>query len=148
MAKGMEVQAPTSTTTDYLLMMDAKTTDCEELTSLVQESKYFTRLPIKIKIQELYLTKDQHRLDWNDPDRLEVVTILGSGHLVKTTINAWKNNFNSKGSKDLCNCPGGTSAKFSIWYADRDSPNPDKDQKHHADCTYYFKYSTPSEPPR
>ena len=34
-ARIMDVQAHTSTTIGYLLMLDAKTTDCEELTELV-----------------------------------------------------------------------------------------------------------------
>ena len=42
-------------------MLDAKTTDCTELTELVQESKYFAKLPIRIKVQELRLTKDQKK---------------------------------------------------------------------------------------
>ena len=63
MAKVMEVQAPTSMTVGYLLMLDAITTNYEELTSLVQEYKYFEKMPIKIKTQELHFNKNQLRLD-------------------------------------------------------------------------------------
>ena len=74
----MDVQAPTSTTIGYLLMLDAKTTDCEELTELVQESKYFAKLPIRIKVQELRLDspKTRRKKNWKDPDRVDVVTIV------------------------------------------------------------------------
>ena len=44
-------------------MLDAEMTDCEELTAIVQESKYFTHLPIRIKPQELRLTKDHKKKD-------------------------------------------------------------------------------------
>ena len=88
--KVMEVQASTSTYVGYLLMLDAQTTDCEELTSLIQESKYFANLPIKIKTQELRLTKDQKKTDLETPNRLEVVIIIGAGYLVKATIKGCK----------------------------------------------------------
>ena len=133
----MEVQAPTSTTVGYLPILDAKTIDYKELTSLVQESKYFTKLLIKIRTQELRLTKDQKKLDKNDTNRLEVVTILRVGHFVKTTIKACKKIFNSTGSRVIYYRPGGTSAKFFTWYAYRDLPNPDKDQKRHARIEMY-----------
>ena len=45
----MEGQAPAATSVGYLLMLDAKTTDCKELAALVQESKCFVNLPIKLK---------------------------------------------------------------------------------------------------
>ena len=89
-ARIMDVQAPTSTTIGYLLMLDAKTTDCVELTELVQESKYFAKLPIRIKVQELRLTKDQRKKDWKDPDRVDVVTIMCSANKMKPTIKACK----------------------------------------------------------
>ena len=78
-------------------------------------------------------------MDWNDSDRLEVVTILGTGHLVKDTIKAYKIIFKSTGSKDLCNRPGGTSAKFFTLYAYSDSPNLEKDQKRYARISMYKK---------
>ena len=87
--------------------MDTETTNCEELTSLVQESKYFANLPFKIKAQELQITKDQKKFDWKDSDRLEVVIIRGAGHLVKATVEACKKIFNSTKSRDLCNRLGG-----------------------------------------
>ena len=77
-------------------MMDAKMTGCKELTSLIQESKYFAKLPIKRNIQEVRLTKDQQKLDWNNPNRLDVVAILGAGHVVKATIKACKILLNRK----------------------------------------------------
>ena len=89
-ARVMEVQAPTSTTIGYLLMLDAETTDCEELTAIVQESKYFSNLPIRIKPQELQLTKDQKKKDWKDPDRLDVVAVICSANKTKATTKACK----------------------------------------------------------
>ena len=86
MAKVMEIQVPTSTTVDYLLGMDAKLVNCEELTTIIHCSKYFTKLLTTVKIQELRLTKDQQKLDRNDPDIMEVVTFFGAGHLVKATM--------------------------------------------------------------
>ena len=76
-------------------------------------------------------------MDWNDPNRLEVVTIFGTGHLVKGIIKMCKITFNRTGSRDLCNCPGGMSVKFFTRYADRDSPNPDKDKEPHARIAMY-----------
>ena len=128
----MDVQAPTSTTIGYLLMLDPQTTDCEELTELVQESKYFAKLPISIKVQELRLTKDQKKKDWKDPDRVDIVTIMCSANKMKPTIKAYKKIFKAIHPKDLGNCPGGISAKFFPWYADRDSPNPTREQRNHA----------------
>ena len=81
-------------------MLDAKTTDCEELTELVQESKYFAKLPIRIKTQELRLTKDQKKKYWKDPDRVEVVTIMCSANKMKPTIKACKKIFNAVHLKD------------------------------------------------
>ena len=107
------------------------------MTSFIQESKYITKLPIKIKIQELRLTKDQQNLDWNNPDRLDEVSIIGAVHLVKATIKACKKIYKSNVRKDLSNWPGDISAEFFPWYADRDSPNLDKDQKHHTKIAIY-----------
>ena len=39
MAKVMEVQPPTSMIVGYLLLMNAKTTDCKELTNIICGSK-------------------------------------------------------------------------------------------------------------
>ena len=114
----MEVQAPTSTTVGYLLMLDAQTTDCKELTSLFQESKCVANLPIKIKTKELRLTRDQKKTDLKNPDRLEVVTILCAGHLIKATVKTCRKNFNSTKSRDLCNCPGGILEFVFTWYVD------------------------------
>ena len=86
----MEVQAPTSTTIGYLLMLDAETTDYEELTTIVQESKCFTHLPIRIKPQELPLTKAHKKKDWKDPDRLDVVTVMCSANKTKATTQSCK----------------------------------------------------------
>ena len=71
-------------------MLDAKPTDCEELTELVQESKYFAKLPIIMLVQELRLTKEQKEKDWKDPDRVDVVTIMCSANKMKVTIKACK----------------------------------------------------------
>lgn len=72
----MDVQAPTSMTGGYLLCMDAKTIDCKGLTAINRGSKYFAKLPTKAKIKELRLAKDQQTLDWNNPDKINGVTIL------------------------------------------------------------------------
>ena len=107
------------------------------MTALIRGFKYFAKLPIKVKIKELRLTKDQQKSDRNDPDRMEIVTILGAGQLVKGTMTACKKIFNSKGKKYLSNRLGGTSAKFFPWYADRNSPNQDRTQKRLAKIAKY-----------
>ena len=55
-----------------------------------------------------------------------------SANKTKPTIKACKKIFNATHPKDLGNCPGGISAKFFPWYADRDSPNPTREQRNHA----------------
>ena len=79
--------------------MDAKITDYKELTTIIRGSKYFVKLSIKVKIQELRLTKDLQKLDWNNPNRREVVTVLDAGHLVKATMKPCKTIFNSERKK-------------------------------------------------
>ena len=73
-------------------MLDAEMTDCEELTSIVQESKYFTHLLIRIKLQELQRTKDHKKIDWKAPERLNVVIVMCVANKTKVTTKACKKN--------------------------------------------------------
>ena len=89
----MNVQAPQSTTVEWSLDVDAKTTNYKELTTIISE---FVNLLIHIKVQQLCINKKDSKFPWLHPDRIEVVMICCVLHLYKPTSKALKNQFNSK----------------------------------------------------
>ena len=122
------VQSPEAITVAWLVGMDTKTTDCQELTEFLCNSDYYKKLPVFVKVQTLKMRKNDKEAKWGTPDFMKVVTVQCAKHLRKITLTALIKTFNSEKPKDVENRPNGTPAKLVEWYGDSRSPTPNRDQ--------------------
>ena len=106
----------------WLVGMCDKTTDCEELTAILRQSKYFQKIPVFVKVQPLKLRKNDPDTQWGSSEYTRVVTIQGVKRLHKVTLVALKKIFNCDKPKHVQNRPNSTTAKMVPWYRDARSP--------------------------
>ena len=123
-----DVQSPEAITAIWIVGIDPKTTDFQELTDTLRQSDYYKRLPIHVKVQTLKIRKTDKEAKYGTPDFIKVVTVQCAKHLHKITVTALRKTFNSEKSKDVENRPNGTPAKMVEWYGDAWSPTPNRDQ--------------------
>ena len=83
-----EVQSTDATTVAWLLGMCDKTTNCEELTAILRQSKYFQKIPVFVKVQPLKMSKGDPDIPWGSREHIKVVTIQGDKRLRTVTLAA------------------------------------------------------------
>ena len=116
-----DVQAPQSKTVAWPIGMDPATTNCKELAKILCGFRQFRKLPIHGKLQQLCIRKKDDKLDWNHPQRIDVVTIQCAHYLHKTIVKTLRKIFNSTKPKDVENRPNDTNAKCVPCYSDCNS---------------------------
>ena len=122
------VQSPEAITAIWLVGMDSKITDCQELTDTLRQNNYYKKLPVHVKVQTLKIRKTDTPAKYGTQDFIRVVTVQYAKHLRKIIVTALRKIFNSEKPKDVKNRPNGVPAKMVELYRDAWSPNPNRDQ--------------------